>query len=398
MEQQPLDDEPGSPCRGSPSRVIALQRMRAESGGASPASIDSTRAGGPVDVLRRIATITVCAVLPALTLVTMLIVGLGDGSLADDFHHEIYPQAEEMLAGRNPYPPPDFDPTVAHNFIWPPVVAYALSPLTFLPAEAADLVMVVLGLACFALALWLVGVRDWRVYGVLALWPQVAGEMRVSHLTAPLCLLVALAWRSRDARATSGIWVGIATAAKFFVWPVAVWLASRRRPVAALTAVCIAGGPLFLVLPFTALDDYVRALLQLGRGFDQDSYTLFGLLVQSGASETVGRVVAFSAGAILLAATWRYRSLALALAAALTLSPIVWLDYFALAAIPLALARPRLSLVWFLPLVTWGLRGAGLGIGDASEIARLLIVFGVVFAVAFHGEPDRARKRAPVAA
>jgi hypothetical protein len=348
--------------------------------------------------LRRICAVVAFGVLPAVTLVAMFAIGLGDGSLADDFHHEIYPQAEEMLAGRNPYPPPDFDPTVAHNFIWPPFVAYVLSPLTFLPPGAADLVMVVLGLACFALALWLVGVRDWRVYGVVALWPQVAGEMRVSHLTAPLCLLVALAWRSRDSRVASGIPVGIATAAKFFVWPVGVWLLSRRRPVAALVAACIAAASLLLVLPFTALEDYLRALLQLGRGFDQDSYTLFGLLVQSGASETAGRMAMFAAGAILLAATWRYRSLTLAIAAALTLSPIVWLDYFALAAVPLALARPRLSLVWFLPLATWGLRGAGLGIGDASEIARLLVVFVIVFAVAFHGEPERLRTRLPVVA
>jgi hypothetical protein len=356
------------------------------------------RAAGLSEALTRLATVTVCGVLPMITLATMLAIGLGDDSLSADFHHEIYPQAEEMLEGRNPYPPPDFDPTVAPNFIWPPLVAYALSPLTFLPAGAADVVMVLLGLACFALTLWLVGVRDWRVYGVLALWPQIAGEMRVSHLTAPLCLLIALAWRSRDARVASGVSAGIATAAKFFVWPVGVWLLSRRRPLAALVAAGIAACSLVLVLPFTALDDYLRVLLQLGRGFDQDSYTLFGLLVQTGASETAGRVAAFTAGGILLGATWRYRSLTLAIAAALTLSPIVWLDYFALAVVPLALARPRLSLVWFLPLATWGLRGAGLGIGDASEIVRLLLVFAIVLGVAFHGEPDRLRRRAEIAA
>jgi hypothetical protein len=159
-----------------------------------------------------------------------------------------------------------------------------------------------------------------------------------------------------------------------------------------LVAACIAGGSLLLMLPYTGLDEYVRTLLQLGRGFDQDSYTLFGLLVQSGASETVGRIAVLVAGAILLAATWRYRSLTLAVAAALTLSPIVWLDYFALAAVPLALARPRLSAIWFLPLATWGLPGAGLGIGDALDIARLLIVFAIVFAVAFQAEPDRLRR------
>ena len=89
---------------------------------------------------------------------------------------------------------------------------------------------------------------------------------------------------------------------------------------------------------------------------------------------------------------WRYRSFALAIAAALVLSPIVWLDYFALAALPLALARPRLSAIWFLPIATWGLEGAGIGIGDVSDIARLLLVFAVVFWVAFsHDLTERGR-------
>jgi len=364
-----------------------------------PLDLDVLGASSDVGAaVRRTVTVVGLAVLPAVALVTMFVIGLSDNSLSADFHHEIYPQAEEMLHGRNPYPPPDFDPTIAHNYIWPPLVELVLAPLTLLPVGVADVVMLVLGLVCFALALWLVGVRDWRVYGAVALWPQVAGEMRVSHLTAPLCLLVALAWRSRDARASSGIWVGFATAAKFFVWPLGLWLASRRRPRAVLTAAGIAAASLLLVLPFTSLADYVRSLLQLGRGFDQDSYTLFGLVVQSGGSESVGRAAVLVAGGALLVATWRYRSLTLALAAALTLSPIVWLDYFALAAIPLALARPRLSWVWFLPLITWGLSGAGLGIGDASEIARLLIVFAIVLGVAFREEPERVRAGAPVPA
>jgi len=100
----------------------------------------------------------------------------------------------------------------------------------------------------------------------------------------------------------------------------------------------------------------------------------------------------WAGGLLLLAATWRYRSFTLAIAAALTISPIVWLDYFALAALPLAIARPRLSWIWFLPLATWGLRGAGLDIGDPWDIARLLLVFSVVFAVAFREEPERAHE------
>jgi alpha-1,2-mannosyltransferase len=328
----------------------------------------------------------------------MLAVGLSDNSLSADFHHEIYPQAKQMLEGHNPYPPADFDPTVAPNFIWPPLVAYLTAPLTVLPLGAADVVMLILGLACMAAAVWIVGVRDWRVYGVLALWPQVTGEMRVSHLTAPICLLLALAWRTRDRALQPGLALGLATALKFFVWPIGVWLVATRRYRATLVAAGIAAASLLLLIPYVSLDHYARSLMQLGRGFDQDSYTVFGLLVQSGASETSARLAMWAVGLVLLAAMWRYRSFTLAVAAALTLSPIVWLDYFAVAMVPLAIARPRLSWVWFLPLATWGLSGAGLGIGDTWDIGRLLVVFGVVLAVAFRDEPERMRTLAPVPA
>jgi hypothetical protein len=229
------------------------------------------------------------------------------------------------------------------------------------------------------------------VYGALALWPQVTGEMRVSHLTAPICLLLALAWRTRDRATQPGLAVGLATALKFFVWPLGVWLAATHRYRAALVAIGVAAASLLLVLPYVSLDHYARSLVQLGHGFDQDSYTVFGLLVQSGASETTARLATWAVGLALLAGTWRYRSFTLAVAAALTLSPIVWLDYFAVAMVPLAIARPRLSWVWFVPLATWGLSGAGLGIGDPRDIARVMLVFGVLLSIAFRDEPERVR-------
>ena len=99
---------------------------------------------GRFDALWRVGSLVVFAVLPVVTLAAMLAVGLSDNSLAADFHHEIYPQAKQMLDGVNPYPPADFDPTAAPNFIWPPLVAYLLSPLTLLPLGAADFVLLLL--------------------------------------------------------------------------------------------------------------------------------------------------------------------------------------------------------------------------------------------------------------
>ena len=132
-------------------------------------------------------------------------------------------------------------------------------------------------------------------------------------------------------------------------------------------------------------------LLELGRTFDQESYNPYGLLVQAGAPSEVG-AREFVLGAALLVGCWRRRSLALAVAAALVLSPIVWLDYYAVAAIPLAAVRPRLSPVWFVPLATWGLLSAGIGAGNAWGSARVMIAFGIVLAVACGASGTSSRR------
>ena len=222
--------------------------------------------------------------------------------------------------------------------------------------------------------------------------------MRVSHLTAPICLLA----RARLALARydgshPGSLVGFADRDRSSSsGHSACGSPRRRRYGAALLAAGDRRRVRFSSSCRTSRSTTTRrSLLQLGRGFDQDSYTLFGLLVQSRrlGRPRAGRDVVV--GLVLLAATWRYRSFTLAIAAALTLSPIVWLDYFALAALPLALARPRLSWIWFLPLATWGLSGAGLGIGDVRTDLRVLVVFCVVLAVAFRGEPRDAGEVRP---
>ena len=296
----------------------------------------------------------------------MFVVGLDTNSLAVDFHHELYPQAKQLFAGENPYPGREFEPLVGGNFIWPPLTTLLVAPLTLLPLATADVLMALMGVVVFAAALWLVGLRDWRAYGACFLWPQVAGEFRVAHLTSAIALLIALAWRAKETRVRAGAAIGLAIALKFFARPSAVWLASSRRWLGAALALILGAVSFASVLPFTGLGDYARALAQVGRHFDQDSYTVFGLLVQLGAQETTARAIGIAVGVAILAGTWRFQSFTLAIASALALSPIVWLDYFALVAIPLAIARPRLSAIWLLPLATWGASGTGLGIGDPT--------------------------------
>lgn len=338
------------------------------------------------ETIRKPVEVLILGVLPVLLMIGALSQWHQEGTLAWDFHHELYPQAQRMLEGGNPYPSDDHDPRTGTNWVWPPGAALIVSPLTLLPSDAADVLMALLGLACFAAALFVVGVRDWRVYGVVALWPSVFIEPGLAHLTPLITLLTAIGWRTRDGGARPGFVVGVAVAVKLLVWPLVVWLAATGRKTAALTGALVAAASLLLVLPFTSLGNYAEALLRLGRAFDQDSYTVFGLVVQAGGPETAGRALTLVLTVALLLGTWRYKSFALAVAAALAVSPIVWLDYFALAAVPLAVVRPRFAVVWLVPLATIGLEGAGLAIGDAVGTLRALGAFGFVLAVAFREE------------
>ncbi len=217
-------------------------------------------------------------VLPVIAYVTMFWVAYGDGSLAIDFHNEIYPEAQELVKGHDPFPAPTADLIHGSNLIWPPLVGYMAAPLTLLSPTAADFAIVLLGIACFGVALWVVGVRDWRVYGASSLWAPVIGEMRVAHLSLILCLLVAIAWRTRGRTAVPGLMLGLAVGLKFFLWPLALWLASLRRWREAGIAAATGAASLLLLLPFISILEYARLLRRLGAAFDQDGYSPFGLL------------------------------------------------------------------------------------------------------------------------
>ena len=93
--------------------------------------------------LRRLAPLALFVALPVAVITTMFVVGLVTGPLAHDFNNELYPQAEDILAGRNPWP----------EAIWPPIAAAVAMPFTILPPTAANVAIGLFGLACTAGAL-----------------------------------------------------------------------------------------------------------------------------------------------------------------------------------------------------------------------------------------------------
>src|SRR4029079_4280335 len=128
-------------------------------------------------------------------------------------------------------------------------------------------VLVMLALVAAALGtLWLLDVRDWRCYGIALMWPPVISAVQTGNLTLWLALACALAWRYRDRLLRPAACIGVALAAKFFLWPVVVWLAATRRMLAALSA-CVVGtaalAASWAVIGFAGLADYPHMLGRL---------------------------------------------------------------------------------------------------------------------------------------
>lgn len=354
----------------------------------TPAPVETARPPGLAAAVEHALPYVLFAALPAAVVVGMFVTALHTGPLAWDFRNEIYPQAKDLVSGTNPYP----------EALWPPLAAVVAMPFTIFPSEVAGVAVALVGLACMALALWLVGVRDWRVYGAVTLWPPVLGDIRIAHLTPLLCLLAALVWRYRDRSLVAGGALGLAGGLKFLLWPLGVWLLATGRVRAAVVGVLVAAASLLLIAPFASVTDYVSTLRGVSDRFDQDSYSTYGLLTQLGTSSAFAHAATYGLGAALLVRMWRSGSFALAIAASLLLSPIVWLDFYALAAIPLAIARPRLSAVWLLPLLTWGLPSSGIATDPVWGVGRVLIVFSVVLLVAAKLEIEPSSRTADTSA
>ena len=321
----------------------------------------------------RLWPVLLFAVLPAALLVALAVSAGGHG-LAFDFHDDLWGAGRAILDGRSPYPVQLLDETARlvraghpgpQEFaapVYPAAPLVAAVPFALLPSSIASVLFVLLLVPAPALALWLVGVRDWRVMGAAYLSLGTLHGITLGSLSPLLLVAVALTWRWRDHRLRVAAVVAAAVCAKLFLWPLAVWLAATRRWAAALWSAVMASCVTLVcwaVMGFHGLLEYPKLLADLstieqGRGY---SAVAGGMALGLGAG--TARVAAIAVGgAVLLAAAVLARrgrereALAVALLAALVLSPIVWLHYLPLLLVPLALVRPRLSWPWLLPLVT----------------------------------------------
>jgi hypothetical protein len=326
---------------------------------------------------RQIGTVLLFGVVPAVLLGTVLAL-----SAHDDFAFDLrqfWQGGRDVLHGHSPYPPvaalPSADVAAAldphgiqeaFRFPYPPATAVAMVPFGALPFNVAGAVMTVLLVAAVAGALWLLDVRDWRCYGVAFGSFTTIGAIRLATLTPLLLLGVAAAWRYRDRRVIAGLLVGAVVVAKGFLWPLGVWLLATRRFAAAVVAGASAAVATALgvaVVGWDSVDRYRELVARLVDAVEEQGYSLVALAADAGAPSGAARALALAVGAAaivgVVVAARRSEpgadvlALTFALVAALALSPIVWLHYFMLLLVPIALVSPQLSAVWFAPLVLW---------------------------------------------
>jgi hypothetical protein len=367
--------------------------------------------------LFRVLPVWAFGVFPLIVFV-MLFVAAGvskNGDYAFDFK-QFWQGAHDVVHGRSPYPSRELLETSSNQlapvgiqhvfrFPYPAASALLLAPFGALPFQVAAAIEITLLIVATIGAFWLVGVRDWRVFGLVSGTVVVNGAIRLGTLTPLLMLLVAVAWRWRDRRWVCAPALAVAIVSKVFLWPLIAWLVITRRYATAalttaLTAAVTIGG--WAVIGFDGFSLYPELVRRLTRVVGERGYSLVALGVHAGLPYAESQLLPYIVGLPLLVAgllVVRRRSdcdraaFAFALFASLLLTPIVWLHYFSLLLVPLALARPRFGWVWALPLLFW-FAPTQENNGHTSRIViGLLVAVVITLASGLAGWPGKVRAR-----
>jgi alpha-1,2-mannosyltransferase len=327
---------------------------------------DAGAVNPPTSQLVRFAYLSGVLVLVALALLSIVtfLEGLNTGSVGFDFRGAYLPAAHDVLDGESPYPPLEGPELASHNaYVYPPLLAYAVTPFTIFSVSVAA-VLAVIGVAALLVAtLVVLGVRDVRCYGAAFLWAPTMNVLHMGSSSALLAFAAALAWRYRATVWPLAATLGLGIAVKIILWPLLVWAVATRRLRPALLAVLVGGGvalALWSLVGFDGLGRYPAMLRRLADLEAHESYSLVGALTSIGLGDGFARTVAVAVGVALLVGCVvvarrgdDLRSFTLALAASLALTPIVWLHYLVLLLVPLAIARPRFSAIWLMPILLW---------------------------------------------
>ena len=279
------------------------------------------------------------------------------------------------------------------KFVYPPVAALLFVPVAELPSEVGRVLVTVGALVAIVVALRLLHVEDWRCYGVTLASAPAINSLALGALSSFLFLGAAAAWRYRDRKALAGVLVALTAVLKLFLWPLLIWLLATRRWRSA--AVSVGAGTVLLlggwaVIGFAGLRSYPTLLHVLQQLEAPVSYSAIALTGVSGGAATALTVLLACAvtAAVILAARkpdGDRRAFAVAVLGALLATPLLWLHYLLLLYLPIALYRPRLAPLWFVPLVFWVMPEAHSGGGTWRIALALAVVILVALQTAAAG-------------
>lgn len=327
------------------------------------------------------------ALLPALVCAFILYEMVHGNIVAVDFRHAYLAAGRRLLDGTSPYLWSHGQIAGGEVFVYPALSALIMVPFALLPSGVAALLFSVLCAVAAMVTLRVLQVRDWRLYGLSLVLPWVVAGWQTGNLTLLLGLGTALVWRYRDRPAVAGVLVAVVVSLKPFTVPVALWLLVTRR-FTGLAWAAVAGAVVNLLawglLGFGELRRYIHLSSSVTGALERTGYGLISLTAHLGLGQSLGIFLELTAAAavlVLMLIAGRRRDDSTALTAAVVLMlvgwPLVWSHYFALLLIPIAIARPRLSWVWLLPLLLWGCAVRG-----AAEW-QILLTWAVVAVICF---------------
>jgi hypothetical protein len=247
--------------------------------------------------------------------------------------------------------------------VYPAFANLLIVPLSLLPFTLAAVLYTLVSAAAMVAGIWLLGVRDWRCLALTVVsWPFLSGAY-LGAIGPFLVLGVGAAWRWRERIFPPALAVAAIVALKIFPWPLGVWLLITRRYKALAMTVVIGIVLTFgawAVIGFHGLSQYPQMLSDMTFLQQNRAVSIVGVLLIAGVPSSLATAAAVAVAAGILFAAWRLaggpdgdrRAFGLAILAALSATPIVWEHYMVLLFVPIALASPRLSAAWFIPLCT----------------------------------------------
>lgn len=288
-----------------------------------------------------------------------------------DFRGATWQAARTLLAGHSPYAPASSAALLhlGNGFVNSPLLGELGVPFAPLPFPVAIVAFDAVCVLALSAALWVLEVRDWRVYALsLCCFPFVS-SLVLGQPDPLLALLAAIAWRYRDSW-PGALAVGALIASKFLPWPLVVWLLVTRRFRQA--AIAIASVPVLLIagwagIRFNGLTGYARLVAADARAFETRSHSLLAAFAHTGLSLPFATLlgtataVAIAAAVVVVSRRSDLGWFTAALALSLLSGPILWQHYLVLLLVPLVAQRRRhpdlaawlcVALLWLSPTET----------------------------------------------